>query len=101
MSANATVTTSVTPAVKLEVWLQYRSDLASRITQSDWKHGNIEKERKEIMKTFMRHMATLQLNKHPLQSTEIIWGSGQIRAAWMVDEAAVKSTISLTTDLCD
>jgi hypothetical protein len=97
MPTETTATASDTWKVKLEMWLQYRSDLAARITQSDWKRGNNEEDRKEIMKTFMQHMAILQLNKYPLTSTEIIWGSGQIRVACIVDETAVKSIISSTT----
>ncbi|KAI0790324.1 hypothetical protein BC629DRAFT_1593412, partial [Irpex lacteus] len=70
------------PPIGLELQLQYKGELASAITRI--KPEGRDARTPLLMGIFDSHLNVLTLNQVEPRGKEIVWGSGQMRARWVL-----------------
>ncbi|KAI0733867.1 hypothetical protein BC629DRAFT_1571706, partial [Irpex lacteus] len=75
------------PPIELELQLQYKGELASAITRI--KPEGRDARTPLLMGIFDSHLNVLTLNQVEPRGKEIVWGSGQMRARWVLKRGSV------------
>lgn len=76
--------------VRVEVWFQYNGDLASEIqkTPSGAKRASAARYLEECK----LHMTALGLGELAPNTSEVVWGTGQVRCSWSLVRYSVRAT---------
>ncbi|KAI0092337.1 hypothetical protein BDY19DRAFT_929555 [Irpex rosettiformis] len=70
---------------KLEVWFQYKGDLASEIQATKNTYERTART-PSLIARFNSHLRSFALNVRKRREDKIVWGTGQIRASWVLEK---------------